>query len=67
MEKPELIYKDEYTPEEIELLAIIGEAYLNLGTPDERYFRRQIQKVLDYWDSLPSDDEDDEDEFDWND
>ena len=51
MEKLELLYGDEYSPRKIELLAIIGEAYLGLGTPDEKFYKQRINQALDELDS----------------
>ncbi len=38
--------REEYSDRTLELLAIIGEAYLGLDTEDERYFRNKIRKAL---------------------
>lgn len=62
MEKLEL-EENNYTDREKELLAIIGEAYLNLDTEDERYFRNKIKKALKELDELDKVDENMEESF----
>ena len=62
MEKLEL-EENNYTNREKELLAIIGEAYLNLDTEDENYFRNKIKKALKEWDELDKVDEHIEESF----
>ncbi len=62
MEKLEL-EENNYTDREKELLAIIGEAYLNLDTEDERYFRNKIKKALKELDELDRVDENMEESF----
>jgi hypothetical protein len=53
-EKLKLEYN--YSERAKELLAIIGEAYLGMDTPDVSYYRERLYKAINELDKLEKDD-----------